>query len=133
MNVQELREIAKRFRVAIKRVPRDLRPIGLQNFPQGACGDSCLLLGAHLADCGIEGFQYVCGVLPVLKKRGILAFLRASSGTMTSIGWMAPIPVYRPYLRTDRVNSEESDWAGTAETAEFRAIPFAGSPVLPSS
>ena len=70
---------------------------------------------------------------PVLKKCGILAFRRASSGTMTSVRWMAPAPVDRPNLRTKRGISEETDWASTTETAEFWAVPSVAGTVLPSS
>ncbi len=61
MPLSELFVIASRFRTAVEAVPVQLRPIGLQEFPHGSCGDACLLLGAHFVDLGIEGFNYICG------------------------------------------------------------------------
>ncbi len=33
----------------------------MRDFPAGACGDTSILLGAYLADCGHLGFEYICG------------------------------------------------------------------------
>ena len=52
-------------------------PNGLRRFPQGACGDTSLLLGALLADRGVEGFEYICG------DRG-----SHDDGTWTSHAWL---------------------------------------------
>jgi IS5 family transposase len=81
----------------------------------------------------LKGFGAPSSVSPVLKKRGILAFLRAFCGTMTSVRWMPPVSVDRSNLRTERVISEKTDRASAAETAEFRAMPFTAGSVRPSS
>ena len=60
-NIERIKELAHKMRSAIEAVPRQERPIGLSDFPSGACGDSALLLGAYLNDCGVEGFVYVHG------------------------------------------------------------------------
>lgn len=60
-DIAQLTEFANRFRAAILRIPTDIRPIGMREFPNGACGDTALLMGAYLADQGIQGFAYVCG------------------------------------------------------------------------
>lgn len=56
----DLLAIAHRVRDAIEDVPPGQRPVTMRRFPKGACGDTCLLLGAYLVDCGVVGFQYVC-------------------------------------------------------------------------
>lgn len=60
-DLERLRQHAQRVRTAIAAVPPAQRTHGLRAFPAGACGDASLLLGAHLADHGIKGFEYVCG------------------------------------------------------------------------
>ncbi len=60
-DIERIKELAHKMRSAIEAVPRQERPIGLSDFPSGACGDSALLLGAYLNDCGVEGFVYVHG------------------------------------------------------------------------
>lgn len=52
---------AARFRMAIEGIAPHLRPLGMQLFPHGACGDASLLFGAYLVDRGIAEFMYVCG------------------------------------------------------------------------
>ena len=42
-------------------IPVERRPIGMQLFPSGACGDATLLLGAYFKDQSIDGFKYICG------------------------------------------------------------------------
>lgn len=77
MHPPSLFDIACAFRRAIETVPPDARPIGMQRFPRGACGDASLLLGAYLKDKQIEGFNYVCG------ERGV-----HEEGTWTSHAWL---------------------------------------------
>src|SRR5437764_756395 len=77
MDQRRLREMAARFRQAIEAVPHVDRPIALQSFPRGSCGDASLLLGAYLVDNDITGFEYVCG------ERG-----DKSRDTWTSHGWL---------------------------------------------
>lgn len=50
----------------------------MHEFPQGACGDASLLLGALLADCGLHGFEHVSA------ERG-----RIDEGAWTSHAWLA--------------------------------------------
>lgn len=62
MMIDVVREVARAVRCAIERAPRDKLPITFASFPRGSCGDTALVLGTYLAaDCGIPGFQYVCG------------------------------------------------------------------------
>ncbi len=61
MNTDEIRALAKRFREAILRIPRDQLVDTMKDFPTGACGDTSLLFGALLADNGINGFSYIYG------------------------------------------------------------------------
>jgi hypothetical protein len=77
MDISRLLEIARQFRTVIEHIPVERRPIGMQQFPRGACGDASLLLGAYLADLGIEGFQYICG------ERGSM-----SDDSWTSHAWL---------------------------------------------
>lgn len=61
METQRIRELALQFRCAIESIPPEDRPIGMQSFPAGACGDTSLLFGAYLVDQGFTGFKYICG------------------------------------------------------------------------
>ena len=56
-----IRRLAHEMREGIESIPRDKLPIGMANFPRGACGDASMLLGAYLTDNGVEGFEYVKG------------------------------------------------------------------------
>jgi hypothetical protein len=77
LDAARLVEMATKFRKALEAVPRDKRPITLESFPRGACGDASLLLGALFVDCGITGFNYVCG------ERGDIA-----DNSWTSHAWL---------------------------------------------
>lgn len=61
MDTVRILEIARQFRTAIESIPPEARPIGMQCFPRGACGDAALLFGALLVDRSIPGFEYICG------------------------------------------------------------------------
>jgi len=50
-----------KFRQAILSIKKDKLPITLQNFPHGACGDSCRILAEHLKENGYGTFSYICG------------------------------------------------------------------------
>ena len=55
-----VREIATRVRSALEAgVLAD--HVGLRQFPRGACGDTCYLLGQYLVDQGFPPFSYICG------------------------------------------------------------------------
>lgn len=56
-----IEQLAHRLRFAIDQVPRAELPLGLRAFPNGACGDASLLLGAYFVDSGVQGFVYVHG------------------------------------------------------------------------
>lgn len=58
--LDSLRKLATRFRGAIEAC-RTRLPIGLQNFPIGACRDASLLLGQHLKQSGVGSPTYVSG------------------------------------------------------------------------
>lgn len=70
-------QLAVAMRAAIEAIPISTLPDCMKNFPQGCCGDTSLLLGAYLVDCGHEGFEYVCG------ERGSRA-----DDTWTSHAWL---------------------------------------------
>jgi hypothetical protein len=53
--------LARRMRTAFDQLPRGHLPYSMQQFPAGACGDTSILLGAYLVDCGHLGFEYICG------------------------------------------------------------------------
>lgn len=61
MEILQLFEMATNFRRAIESIPPKVRPIGMQRFPNGACGDTALLFGTFLVDHSIPGFKYICG------------------------------------------------------------------------
>ena len=53
---------ARRFRAALDRHARALGLEGLLEFPRGACGTACELLGQYLSDCGLGEWTYVSRV-----------------------------------------------------------------------
>lgn len=77
MEIPRILEMAISFRTAIKSIPSEARPIGMQSFPRRACGDTALLFGAFLVDHAIPGFKYICG------ERGSQA-----DNTWTSHAWL---------------------------------------------
>ncbi len=60
-DLTSIEDKARQMRSAIESIPRRELPLTMSNFPNGACGDAALLLGAYFADCGITGFVYVSG------------------------------------------------------------------------
>lgn len=66
------------MRAAIDLVPREHLPYSMKDFPSGACGDTSILLGAYLVDCGHHGFEYICGT------RG-----SQEDGNWTTHAWLA--------------------------------------------
>lgn len=60
-DLEGLLQHARRVRAAIEAVRTAQRTLGMRSFRCGACWDASLLLGAHLADNGIKGFEYICG------------------------------------------------------------------------
>lgn len=76
--IERLTRVALAMRRAIEAIrPADL-PLPMSNFPAGACGDACLLLGTYLAECGQIGFHYICG------ERGL-----RQDNTWTSHAWLS--------------------------------------------
>ncbi|WP_162939586.1 hypothetical protein [Neorhizobium sp. NCHU2750] len=59
--MDELNDTATQFRDLIMRTQKSSLPITLQDFPKGACGDTTLLLGHHLAELGHGDFRYYLG------------------------------------------------------------------------
>lgn len=60
--LQRITEIATALRHSIVITPREERPIGLRDFPDGSCGDTALLLGTMLSEAGFGEFCYVSAV-----------------------------------------------------------------------
>lgn len=59
--LKDLLKISRLFRNAIESIPASERPINLQGFPAGACGDAVLLLGTYLIELGEAPFHYMLG------------------------------------------------------------------------
>lgn len=59
--MDELNDAATQFRDLIMSTQKNSLPITLQDFPNGACGDTALLLGHHLAELGHGEFRYYLG------------------------------------------------------------------------
>jgi hypothetical protein len=118
--VLALKQIASDFRFALESLAPSIRPIGLENFPHRACGDTSLLLGAYLVDLGIHGFKYICGY------RGSY-----SDGSRSSHAWL-----HRDGLIIDLTADQfddgpgpvlvvqDSDWHRTFDWAEPSAADF---------
>ncbi len=60
-DVEHLRTLAQSFRRALERTDRRNLIVTLAEFPNGACGDAALLLGAYLQDEGLGASVYVLG------------------------------------------------------------------------
>lgn len=59
--IGRIRRLALAFRRAIERCRSELTYVVFKNFPHGACGDTCDLLGRFYAQMGIGGWEYVSG------------------------------------------------------------------------
>ena len=69
---------AQRIRTAIETLPANVLPITFSNFPRGACGDACLILGTYLEEeCNLGAFDFVTA------ERGVCA-----DNTWTSHAWL---------------------------------------------
>ena len=58
--MESIRDIAQRFRAAIEISEVAKRPIGIKEFPMGACGDASRLIGTYLQENGFGEFTYIC-------------------------------------------------------------------------
>jgi len=56
-----LRSLSTAFREAILRADQRIVPVSLQDFPQGSCGDACLLLAKFLTENHYRCPDYVSG------------------------------------------------------------------------
>lgn len=61
VNINAIKKIANNMRKCIELLPKSELGVTMENFPKGACGDTVLLLGAYLTDCGFPYFSYICG------------------------------------------------------------------------
>jgi hypothetical protein len=59
--IAQIHLIASKVRTLLEAYPLEKRPIGMQTFPQGACGDSSLILGSILYEMGFTSIKYICG------------------------------------------------------------------------
>ena len=59
--LDNLMELATRFRRAIDRSDRDQLGIAFKDFPAGSCGDTVIMLKSYLSTCGIKPLVRVCG------------------------------------------------------------------------
>lgn len=57
--IELVQECARRFRRALER--GGLEWVAFRDFPNGACGDTCELLGEYLRDCSFGDWLYVSG------------------------------------------------------------------------
>ncbi|MES2636912.1 MAG: hypothetical protein V4605_06255 [Pseudomonadota bacterium] len=56
-----VKTIANDMRRCLESLPKSELGIAMGNFPKGACGDTSLLLGAYLSECGFPNFNYIFG------------------------------------------------------------------------
>jgi len=62
MDTERLFREASRVRKAIEELPQELRPHNFDIFPNGCCGDTCLILGIYLHEvCEFPVLDYVTG------------------------------------------------------------------------
>jgi hypothetical protein len=59
--LDNLGELARRFRGALENCDQTKLPVGLQAFPSGACADASLLLAKYLQEKGEGKAEYVSG------------------------------------------------------------------------
>ena len=57
-----VRDLAMRLRRALDSIPKSELPDSMREFPHGACGDASHLMGALLADSGLDGFEFISAV-----------------------------------------------------------------------
>lgn len=55
--IAQIHLIASKVRTLLEAYPLEKRPIGMQTFPQGACGDSSLILGSILYEMGFTSIK----------------------------------------------------------------------------
>jgi hypothetical protein len=108
-----LREVAARFRHAIKRCDCQRLAIGMQDFPTGSCGDATDLLGAYLADEGLGSFMYVEGWRGAVEDRHSHAWLE-EDGLIVDITADQFPEIEQPVIVT-----RHSDWHATFEREEI--------------
>ena len=61
--IEKLRLLATKFRVAIEQCDKKILPVSFRHFPQGSCGDTCLILGKYLKELKLGDFKYVSGTI----------------------------------------------------------------------
>lgn len=61
LDIDEVRRMASRFRMAIEACDRSRLPVSFEEFPRGSCGDVTPLLGTYLIEHGFGPFDYVLG------------------------------------------------------------------------
>jgi hypothetical protein len=59
--LDNLGDLARRFRAALEDCDQTKLPVGLQAFPSGACADASLLLSEYLREKGEGKAEYVSG------------------------------------------------------------------------
>ena len=60
-HIDKLEKLARQFRAAIVEGDAEVLPVGLQDFPFGACQDAALLLAKYLGEQECGEFDYVLG------------------------------------------------------------------------
>lgn len=58
---EPMRDDLLRIRAAFERMNKSNLPVTFNNFPRGACGDTCEVLAELLRELGYGSFQYVVG------------------------------------------------------------------------
>ena len=56
-----MNEDLAKIRIAFEQMDRTDLPVTFQNFPRGACGDTCDILAELLTELGYGNFQHVSG------------------------------------------------------------------------
>jgi hypothetical protein len=120
MHAPQLLAMARRFRKGIELIQPSQRPICMQSFPCGACGDTSLLFGAYLVDHGMHGFLYVSG------DRG-----SKNDNSWTSHAWLQKGQLVIdltadqfPDAPTDVIVAEPSKWHKTFSTDREQCSDF---------
>lgn len=60
-NSKFLKKLATQFRKAIEKCDQRNLSVAFSAFPQGSCGDACILLGKWLEQNGYDDFDFVVG------------------------------------------------------------------------
>jgi hypothetical protein len=128
MAIQEVTEAAAAFRAAIEQSD-DLELPTLQEFPYGACGDTCELLGQRLRAMGLGEWTYVGGLSSDhsrthawLERDGWIVDITADQfeGIQDSVIVVRSSPWHDQWMRLAGSHIAGLEWEGPAKAAAVR-------------